>query len=178
MGQKNPVIAAILCCFVMSGLVSANNIVFVTSTLQNGNLGGLAGADAVCQARAVAGGLLGKYTAWLSDSTRSVSTRMIHSSAPYQLPVLGAGGGEIVANNWADLTDGTIAFAITRTESGAAVAANFAWTGSNANGSGTGFNCNNWTSIVDPLVGTVGQTNLTNSSWTNNGNSLGLFGQP
>ncbi len=45
-----------------------HNIVFVTSTSQTGNLGGLAGADAVCAARATAAGLPGTYVAWLSTS--------------------------------------------------------------------------------------------------------------
>lgn len=45
--------------------------VFVTSTLHDGNLGGLAGADAVCNQRA-AGNLPGTYTAWLSTASDSV----------------------------------------------------------------------------------------------------------
>jgi hypothetical protein len=48
-----------------------HNIVFVTSTSQTGNLGGLAGADAICAARAAAAGLPGTYIAWLSTSGTS-----------------------------------------------------------------------------------------------------------
>jgi len=45
------------------------NAVFVTSTTyQPGALGGLAGADDACQARAAAAGLPGTYRAWLSTS--------------------------------------------------------------------------------------------------------------
>lgn len=51
------------------------NVMFVTSTTYTGNLGGLAGADAACQARATAGGRAGTYKAWLSTSTVNANTR-------------------------------------------------------------------------------------------------------
>jgi hypothetical protein len=40
---------------------------FVTSTTYDGNLGGAAGADAKCQARATAAGLTGSYAAWIVE---------------------------------------------------------------------------------------------------------------
>jgi hypothetical protein len=40
---------------------------FVTSTTYDGNLGGAAGADAKCQARAAAAGLTGSYLAWIVE---------------------------------------------------------------------------------------------------------------
>ncbi len=55
--------------------VPVNLLSFVTSTTGNGNLGtwpdagvntGLAAADAICQARAVAGGFTGTFKAWIS----------------------------------------------------------------------------------------------------------------
>jgi hypothetical protein len=49
---------------------------FVTSTTYNGNLGGLAGADAKCQARADAAALPDTYLAWIrtsSDTTRTIN---------------------------------------------------------------------------------------------------------
>jgi len=50
--------------------------IFVTSTTYNGNLGGLAGADAKCQARANAASLGGTWKAILSDSTTDASERL------------------------------------------------------------------------------------------------------
>ena len=52
-------------------------LAFVTSTLQQGNLGGLSGADALCTTRAQAANppLPGIYMAWLSDDTGSPSSR-------------------------------------------------------------------------------------------------------
>jgi len=55
-------------CDGLSDPPSCTRIVFATSTLQNGNLGGLAGADQICQEHADAAGLLGSFKAWLSDS--------------------------------------------------------------------------------------------------------------
>ncbi len=88
-----------------------NKRVFVTSTLQPSNLGGLAGADAVCQQLADSAGLGGTYRAWLSDATGSPSTRFTQSSSPYVLV-----DGTRVADNWAGLVSGTLRHAISLTE--------------------------------------------------------------
>ena len=76
---------------------------FITSLKYNGNLGGLAGADAKCQARADAASLGGTWKAWLSDSKTSAASRLTHSPLPYRLL-----NGSVLANNWADLTSGSI----------------------------------------------------------------------
>ena len=89
--------------------------VFTTSLKYDGNLGGLAGADAKCQARAVAAALPGTYKAWLSDSAASPSTRFAKATIPYRLV-----DGTLVANNFTDLTDGSIAAGLDKTESGGA----------------------------------------------------------
>jgi hypothetical protein len=53
------------------------NVAFVTSTTQMaGALGGLAGADAICQARAQAASLPGTFVAWLSTSTVNARDRL------------------------------------------------------------------------------------------------------
>lgn len=52
------------------------NIVFVTSTTHSGNLGGLAGADAICQAGATNAGLHGTYRAWLSATGVDALSRL------------------------------------------------------------------------------------------------------
>src|SRR5439155_17879039 len=56
------------------GVAVTSNLVFVTSTTQPpGSLGGLAGADMLCNARAAAPGLPGTYVAWLSTpSVRAI----------------------------------------------------------------------------------------------------------
>jgi hypothetical protein len=67
------------------------NIVFVTSTRHSPKFGGLAGADAICAARATAGGLAGTYKAWLSTSTVNAKDRLVPASGwarPDGKPVL------------------------------------------------------------------------------------------
>jgi hypothetical protein len=74
------------------------NIVFTTSTTQTAALGGLAGADAICAQRAVAGGLAGTYRAWLSTSTVNAIDRL-GSASGWVRP-----DGKPVLNNVADIS--------------------------------------------------------------------------
>ena len=91
--------------------------VFTTSTFHQGNLNGLAGADAICNARAAEASLPGIYMAWLADQTGSPSTRFVQSTVPYVLT-----DGATVANSYnALVTDGTLLHAIDRDESGVMV---------------------------------------------------------
>jgi hypothetical protein len=141
-------------------------LVFVTSSVQKGNLGGLAGGDAICQQRAQAANLPGAYKAWLSDDAQSPTTRFVQSPGPY-LRV----DGVTVADNWADLTDGTLDAAITVAETGAVFdALNLrSWTHTLANGTAGGVlnaNCNNWTSANNGVNGDEGQVAATSDNWT------------
>lgn len=87
---------------------------FVTSSLFDGNLGGVAGADAKCAAHASATGLTGTYLAWLSTSQTSPAQRFTHHPTGYALL-----DGTVVATSWDDLIDGAIAHAIDLDETGA-----------------------------------------------------------
>jgi hypothetical protein len=88
--------------------------VFTTSTFHQGNLNGLAGADAICNARAAEASLPGIYMAWLADRTGSPSTRFVQSTVPYVLT-----DGSTVANSYnALVTDGTLLHAINLDEAG------------------------------------------------------------
>lgn len=52
------------------------NYAFVTSTTHTGNLGGLSGADEICNQLAADAGLPGTYVAWLSDSSTNAIDRL------------------------------------------------------------------------------------------------------
>jgi len=141
--------------------------VFVTSQLYTGNFGGLAGADARCQERADAAGLGGTYMAWLSDNTGSPSTRFTRSSVPYVLV-----DGTVVADNWTDLTDGTIDAPINRTELNGAppngdmtCTSVSVWTNTRTDGTqwNPGNSCNNWTGTGSALWGYF---TLASAEWT------------
>ncbi len=155
--------------------------VFVTSTQYGGVLGGLAGADALCQTRASQAGLPGTYKAWLSDGTASPSTRFVRSRGPYRLL-----DGTTIARGWADLTDGSLAAPIDVTESGNAVAnSTGVWTHTEPDGTARGGDdhCGNWGSATgDGDIGT--HTSPSNDRWTqdavagcNNGQHLYCFQQ-
>ncbi len=130
--------------------------VFVTSGKYTGDLGGLARADAECQNKADAAKLGGTWKAWLSDSNTSASLRLNHSDYPYVRI-----DNVIVANNWADLTDGQLKNTIQVDESGKFVAAKGlkpqgAWTGTNTSGDIKTPNCANWTSRSTKIEGIGG----------------------
>ena len=102
------------------------SIVFVTSTSSNGDLGGLAGADATCNSLAQTAGLSGTYVAWLSTSTTDARDRIDDAS---YIRV----DGTPIANNLADLIDGSLQNAVLLDETGTTMAVRV-WTGTLALG--------------------------------------------
>ena len=138
--------------------------VFVTSDMFRGNLGGLAGADAICQETAEAANLPGTdWTAWLSDSTGNAIDRI--PDGQYRLV-----DGTQVADDKADLTDDTgPKVPINLDESGIPVADDFVWTGTEPDGTATtdpGNNCNNWTDGSSRFSGDRGNTVTDDDGWT------------
>lgn len=142
--------------------------VFVTSTTYTGNLGGASGADAKCQVQAQAAGLGGTYKAWLSSQSESAASRLTHATLPYKLL-----NGTLIANNWTDLANGTIANTITVTELGTTVSGR-SWTNTTGTGAiyGTTVNahCNNWTDGTSARKGRAGSSSYINSRWTSDTN--------
>ncbi|MBL8126878.1 MAG: hypothetical protein U0Z70_12160 [Thermomicrobiales bacterium] len=142
-------------------------LVFVTSTRPQGDFGGLSGADGLCQGHATGAGLSGTYLAWLSDSTgASPSTRFTKATVPYTLV-----DGTVIADNWSDLTSGTLNHAINMTEDGGNITTTSAkvWTHTSADGTTSTeippeWCCHNWRSTSD--VGTLGNASLASSSWS------------
>jgi hypothetical protein len=74
-------------------------LVFATSKVyQGGGLGGLEGADAICNQHAADAGLGGDFKAWLSEVGTSAASRLSHATRPYLLV-----DGTRIADNWDDL---------------------------------------------------------------------------
>jgi hypothetical protein len=151
-------------------------VVFATSVGFDGNLGGLAGADAKCQARAQAAGLPGTYLAWVSNDFGSPLTRFTQSTIPYVRR-----DGVKVADNWADLTDGSLDANINRSELNTQPFVGTATCVLNGNAvkgltltntliqGNQAFNflsCNNWTSNSVNLNTGGGHWSSVNSFWT------------
>ena len=146
-----------------------HQIVFVTSDTYDGDLGGLVGADAKCQALADAAGLDGTFRAWLSDDAESPSTRFTQSTDPYWLV-----DGTVVADSWADLIHGSIAHAIDLDEAGeAGPDARRARTvhrrlrlrsGTSAAGEALTSHCGGWLDNTSPLIAT-GERDVLDAGW-------------
>ena len=135
---------------------------FVTSETYTGALGGLAGADAICQEHADDAGWPGTFKAWLSSRTTSVSERF---DRDFDDAAFVRTDGVLVANNWADLTDGTLLAAINRDEfrdtQGGSVWTN---TGTEGNARGNNSDCNQWRTTSDRSR--IGSVSATDSLWT------------
>ncbi|MFQ5349871.1 MAG: hypothetical protein ACE5EG_05445, partial [Thermoanaerobaculia bacterium] len=152
----------------------AGKKVFATSTTYNGNLGSIAGAHAKCQARAGAAGLPGTFKAWISGRTtgfgdQNAADDLSHATVPYELV-----NGTKVADDWADLTDGTLDHAIDRDEFGNSVSGSV-WTNTETNGMahditrdcGPGSSTAAvWTSSSGFESGRYGTSTASNSGWT------------
>ncbi len=133
-------------------------LVFVAGPT-DGNMGGLSGADGICQSEASAAGLTGTYKAWLSDSTQSPSTRFRRDVAGYSNTQ-----GILLANSWDDLTDGMLAASVQYDANGV-VMQGTVWTNTDVSGApSSASNCSDWTSTTG--VSDVGASFSAVSSWT------------
>ncbi|OGH14566.1 MAG: hypothetical protein A3H50_01410 [Candidatus Levybacteria bacterium RIFCSPLOWO2_02_FULL_37_10] len=139
--------------------------VFITSTIYNGNLGGLAGADVKCQERVTAAGLGGSWKAWLSDDSISAGSRLTHNSGSYELI-----NGSKIADSWEDLTDFSLDAPINISELNTTV--NNPWVWTNTFGDGTirqinNSSCINWSSTSSG--GSTGDSSRTDGGWSDFG---------
>lgn len=151
--------------------------IFLTSTVYNGNLGGLSGADQKCQSLATAANLPGSWKAWLSTDTISAANRLTHSESGYRLL-----DDSLVANNWADLTDGTIVNGISQTEKRTILVNQPVLTATTPSGTSNGMNCNNWQTASGYTVCGISGSGSSGGSWTNysascqcSANAFGLY---
>jgi hypothetical protein len=145
--------------------------VFVTSTTYQGNLGGISGADAICQARASAGGVANplKFKAWLSDG---VPTNAI-SRFTFNGPWARLDGVKVADDKTALTASGTsttpLFTAIPQTEAGVYVLAETysVWTGTGTDGNAAGPNCVSWGSSLITDSATIGDAHTSDGWWTN-----------
>lgn len=134
--------------------------VFVTSSNFQGDLGGLAGADAKCNAAASAAQLGGTFVAWLSTATVNAKDR-VTSNGPWHR----VDKTTVVFTNKANLTT-TPVVAISTNENGVAVTSGV-WTGTVTGGTkANGDNCNNWSAGgIGAFIGNAGSI----AAWTDGG---------
>lgn len=113
--------------------------------------------------------LPGTFKAWLSDSNQWPSNRFFRNPLGYVNIK-----GEVIANNWADLTDGLLENAIRYDEFGQPSLSpapgwpSVAYTGTFTDGTSiVSQTCNNWTSKSEFGNALLGQVDSTRSSWAN-----------
>ncbi len=124
------------------------NIVFVTSTSHvAGDLGGQAGADAICNARAAEAGLAGIYVAWLSDAQTNAIDKLGTARGWVRTD------GKPVVADAADLVAQRFYYPIIYNELGNTVAlGSLVLTATTSDGQAadsTGLYCGNWTDATD-----------------------------
>jgi hypothetical protein len=142
-------------------LLPVQKVAFVTNRgIPTGNLGGLAGADAICNAAATAPGSVvpaGTYKALLSTSTVDARDRIVNGR--YVLD-----DGTLVASSKTTLFGVGLSSAVNRTELGAAAGGWNVLTGTNPDGTSTGSNCLDWTANNFPN-GTMPGVIWAKSAW-------------
>ena len=140
----------------VDGVSTGEHRVFVTSQQKNGNLGGLAGADSLCQSSAIAAGLSRTYKAIMSDATTNAKDRLSLLGAVYIFE--SATSRQKVVDLGVDLWDSTLLRPIDRDESFNNYSGQ-AWSGTQSEGTvGIATNCNSWASNSSGVSGTVGDS--------------------
>ena len=151
-------------------LYEGAKLVFITSVPYPGDLGGLAGADALCSMLADAGGLIPKpedgdepiavpYRAWLSTDEQSVDERFTKHGLPYVTRT-----GQVIAWSWDELTDPAVLKPqITQSElPQMSVTDKWIWTNTRGDGSLTSstLHCGGWSIGTLGTDGRVGTTTV------------------
>lgn len=126
---------------------SDDKVVFISSGQYQGNLGGVSGANSTCASLASSAGLSGTFKAWLSDSSSSPSSSFTQATGNYVDT-----NGNVIADDWADLTSGSLNNMIQYTETGALTSASLADVWTNTSQTGTlvdaATSCDDWTNFV------------------------------
>ncbi len=136
--------------------------------VSGGNLGGISGADNICQNAANSTNLPGDYKAWITDtsSTTEPAQRFTTSSLPYILP-----NCIVVARSWKDLTDGHLTAPINVDETGTKISdGSYVFTNTNSDGTQTGNGiqdtCNDWNMSGGKCNVGIISSSITDHRWT------------
>ena len=148
------------------GAPACVRVMFATSAGFTGSLGGIAGADAKCQALANASTnnrIKGRaFLAWVSTAATAVATRMVQGTQAYV-----NANGSVVALDFADLTNGSLLTDISVDELGGNRRGAGAWTGTSSVGAGySGNGCTDWTAATAGLQGDYGNVGGNGSGWS------------
>ena len=142
-------------------------IVFATSAVYSGAIGGITAADDKCNTLAMVAGLAnaGAFLAWINDDKTWPAARMAPWEGRYLLR-----DGTVIADNWDDLVDGTLDAPIRVDETGSWIADDatpYAWTGTSAKGLPVlTKQCSAWTTSSKDAAGRWGTLSSTDKNWS------------
>ncbi|MEZ4454635.1 MAG: hypothetical protein R3B09_34605 [Nannocystaceae bacterium] len=148
---------------------------FISKDRYTGDLGGPAGADALCSEAAKWSIKLPWpehnntiFRAWIADPECPIDRRLPHADRPYVRL-----DGQVIAEGWDDLVDGLDAGAAQMNEYGIVVEEVFnlrVWTALDGDGSmltnAAAKSCNFWTLAGDSFFGAVGKADLGGYGWS------------
>lgn len=142
----------------VSSATYSGNLLAAAQAISPGFAGdGLQAGDFLCQNLATAASLGGTWKAWLSSPTAAASSRIVDKA--YK-----STNNTLFANNLADLTDGALANAIHRTESGSYLPlTELTWTGTASDGQPHADTCTGWTGVG---FGSAGDPSMQSADWT------------
>ena len=142
-----------------------DRVVFVTSETYQGNLSSIVGATTACRAAAIIAGLENGdgFRPWLSDDASWPDMVFVHGKGRYTTV-----DGVVVADDWWDLTDGSLDAAITVDENGVLLGLEAVFTNTTATGVPVSVDdhCEGWTSVSAPNVTRFGWSTETDTAWT------------
>lgn len=140
-------------------------VLFSTASTYNGNLGGRAGADALCAASTPAG--VTNVHAFISIAPVAIADMPVKYGYPTNLPIYGKWGtsNERIADDWPDLLDGMLN--INLFNAGMLPADDSWWSNSYSNGTEYAGpdGCYSFTSNSSSVYGMVGYSESTASDW-------------
>jgi len=140
-------------------IAESDAMIFVTSEAFNGNLGGIAGADAKCQSAATNAGLTGNWFALISTDSSAAYSRLVKT---YYKTV----NGITIADTHNSLFSETHPVLITTEFGGPTSYGGYTWTGTDDQGGPIyGNNCSNWTSADSGTGGAIGASEELDSKW-------------
>lgn len=154
------------------GAADCERVVFVTSQDYLGALGGVAGADAKCQAAANASTFLRikghTFVAWISTTATTPALRLTHATKRYL-----RSDNATVAADWNDLTNGDLQNGIAFDELGGNQSGHSVWTGTNTvGGTFEGIACSDWTSSDVMNKGARGNGGGNGNGWSASGEDV------
>ena len=141
-----------------------DRVVFVTSETVTGNLSSIVGATTVCRAAAITAGLENGdgFRPWLSDDQSWPDMVFVHGKGRYVTV-----DGAVVADDWWDLTDGTLHAAIIIDEYGV-LQDEAVFTNTTVQGVPISVDdhCEGWTSVFFPNLTYAGLSSESDAWWT------------